>query len=292
MKQLITVLGTGRMGAALVRALLTNGYSVTVWNRTASKAEALTAHGARVATSVEDAVRAADIVLGNVSDYGVSDALTRATTVAQALRDKLFVQLATGTPRQAREALAWAHEHGIQYLDGAILVTPDLVGTPSCTIIYSGPKDLYDRHAAIFQALGGNPLHVGSDIGHANALDAAILIAFWGAHLGVLHGAAICEAEGFPLDAYASNLAATMPVFDASMRETVERIATRRFAGDATSAASVDICYASARLIDAISREHGIYRGLTQALDAVFRRTHDAGRGADDLASVYQDMRE
>lgn len=291
MNQHITVLGTGRMGSVLALALLAKGFTVTVWNRTASKAEALAAKGLRVATSVEAAVAAADVVIGNVSDYVVSDTLTRPATVTKALRGKLFVQLATGTPRQAREGAAWAREHGVHYLDGAIMATPDFIATPGCTIVYSGAKDLYDRHAEIFAALGGNALHVGNEIGHANALDAAILIVLWGAQLGAWHGAAICEAEAFPLDAFASSLGATMPVFDGALKDAIMRIATRRFAADATTAASVDICGASARLIDDISKEHGIHRGLTSALDTIFRRAHDRGHGADDLASAYQSMR-
>jgi 3-hydroxyisobutyrate dehydrogenase-like beta-hydroxyacid dehydrogenase len=291
MNQSITVLGTGRMGSVLALALLAKGYSVTVWNRTASKAEALAAKGVRVATSVEAAVSAADVVIGNVSDYVVSDTLTRPATVTKALQGKLFVQLATGTPRQAREVAAWAREHDVRYLDGAIMATPDFIATPGCTILYSGAKDLYDRHAQIFAALGGNALHVGNEIGHANALDAAILIVLWGAELGAWHGAAICEAEGFPVEAFASALGATMPVFDGALKDTIGRIATRRFAADATTAASVDICHASARLIDDISKEHGIHRGLTSVLDTIFRRAHEAGHGADDLASAYQSMR-
>jgi 3-hydroxyisobutyrate dehydrogenase-like beta-hydroxyacid dehydrogenase len=291
MKQRITVLGTGRMGSVLALALHAKGYAVTVWNRTAAKAQTLAAKGLRLATSVEDAVSTADVVIGNVSDYGVSDTLTRPAAVTEALTGKLFVQLATGTPRQARELAAWAREHGVRYLDGAIMATPDFIATPGCTIVYSGAKDLYDSHAEIFGALAGNTLHVGTEIGHANAFDAAILVVLWGAHLGVWHGAAICEAEGFPLEAFAQGLGATMPVFDGSLKDAITRIATRRFTADATTAASVDICHASARLIDEISKEHGIHRGLTSALDAVFRRAQEAGRGTDDLASAYQSMR-
>ncbi|MGV9897077.1 NAD(P)-binding domain-containing protein, partial [Streptomyces tendae] len=45
----LTVLGTGAMGTALVRAWLAAGHPVTVWNRTPARAEALAAQGATVA---------------------------------------------------------------------------------------------------------------------------------------------------------------------------------------------------------------------------------------------------
>ena len=38
----VTVIGLGIMGTALARTLLKSGYSVTVWNRSPEKAEALT----------------------------------------------------------------------------------------------------------------------------------------------------------------------------------------------------------------------------------------------------------
>ena len=39
----ISVIGLGDMGSALARTLLNNGYSVTVWNRSADKAGPITA---------------------------------------------------------------------------------------------------------------------------------------------------------------------------------------------------------------------------------------------------------
>ncbi|MCW0015421.1 NAD(P)-binding domain-containing protein [Rhizobium sp. BT-226] len=59
MKPAISILGTGRMGSALARALVQAGYRTTVWNRTKQKAEPLAAIGATVAASVLEAIEAA-----------------------------------------------------------------------------------------------------------------------------------------------------------------------------------------------------------------------------------------
>lgn len=291
MKRHITILGTGRMGSALALAFSASGHAVTVWNRTESKARPLAGKGIRVADSLQEAIAEADMVVANVSDYPTTTALLAPPAVTKTLRGKLFVQLSTGAPRQAKEAAAWAREHQIHYLDGAIMATPEHIATPGCTILYSGDSALFEANKAVFAALGGNALYVGAEIGHANTLDAAVLIVLWGSLFGAWHAAAICEAEGFPLEALASSLGATMPVFESSLKDTIDRIATRRFAADATTSASVDICHASARLINTISKEHGIHLGLTAALERVFVRATAAGRGADDLASVYQGMR-
>src|SRR6478672_7049774 len=59
----VTVMGTGTMGAGMSRSLLREGHDVTVWNRTASRAEPLAADGARVATDPSDAVADAEAVV-------------------------------------------------------------------------------------------------------------------------------------------------------------------------------------------------------------------------------------
>ena len=47
----VAFIGTGLLGSAMVEGMLKRGDSVTVWNRTESKARALEAAGARVAAS-------------------------------------------------------------------------------------------------------------------------------------------------------------------------------------------------------------------------------------------------
>jgi 3-hydroxyisobutyrate dehydrogenase-like beta-hydroxyacid dehydrogenase len=291
MKRRIAVIGTGRMGSALAAVFVGQGHTVSVWNRTASKAKALETKGVRVAASVEDAIAAAEIVIGNVSDYPTNASLLTPPAVTQALREKVFVQLATGTPRQAREAASWALEHQIRYLDGAIMAGPNFIGQSGCTILYAGEKELFESQRSLFAALGGHPLYVGPDVGHANTLAAALLIVLWGSLFGTWHAAAICEAEAFPLDAFASSLSATMPVIEGVLKDSVRRIAERRFAADAATTSSLAPCRASAMRIHEISQEHGIHLGLTEALETIFKRGSDAGRGADDLASGYQGMR-
>ena len=98
----VSMLGLGYMGSALARAFLAKQHAVTVWNRTASKAEPLAETGAQVAASVAEAIAASDVTVVCVSDYHGSDALLRTTEMAGRLKGKTLVQLTTGTPEEAR----------------------------------------------------------------------------------------------------------------------------------------------------------------------------------------------
>jgi 3-hydroxyisobutyrate dehydrogenase-like beta-hydroxyacid dehydrogenase len=110
-----------RHGAHGLRTFLKKGHETSVWNRTKSKCEPLAALGAQVATSVQDAVAAAEIIV--VNDYVTSDTLLRKDDATKALRGTLLLQLTSGSPRQAREMAVSAERNGIHYLDGAIMAT-------------------------------------------------------------------------------------------------------------------------------------------------------------------------
>lgn len=198
----VTLIGLGDMGSALARAFLANRHRVTVWNRTAAKATPLVQAGAQQAKSVEDAAAASDVIVVCVLDYAVSENLLTPPAVAEKLRGKTLVQLTSGTPRLAREAEAWAQNNHISYLDGAIIGYPSSVGTADCTILYAGLQKVFEAHKQLLGYLGPNSMFLGERIGSASALDSSLLTFGFTAELGFCHGAALCEAEGIPIDSY------------------------------------------------------------------------------------------
>ncbi|QNE39108.1 hypothetical protein F1C16_05850 [Hymenobacter sp. NBH84] len=68
MAEEIAFLGLGSMGAAMATNLLKAGFPLTVYNRTASKAEPLRQQGATVAATPVEAVREATVVFTMVTD--------------------------------------------------------------------------------------------------------------------------------------------------------------------------------------------------------------------------------
>ena len=52
----IGLLGTGKMGSAIAERLIDSGHSLTVWNRSADKTEALAKRGSTVAASPAELV--------------------------------------------------------------------------------------------------------------------------------------------------------------------------------------------------------------------------------------------
>ncbi|MGO4335305.1 NAD(P)-dependent oxidoreductase [Labrys sp. KB_33_2] len=290
MKLAIAVLGTGRMGSALARALLGAGHEVTVWNRTPAKAEALAALGATVAPSVAEAVAAGAVVIVNVSDYDATAALLREAGVGRALEGKLVVELTSGTPQGAREAEGWAAAQGAAYLDGAIMATPDFIGTEASTILFAGPGQAFEANKPLFLALGGNVQHVGEDAGLANALDSALLGLMWGALFGTLNAIAVSQAEGVALGVLGRLWQTLMPVIDGQVADLIKRNETGRLANDEQSFASIATHYHAFEHLLAVMQARKIDLGVILGQDSLFRRALAAGHGEDDFAALSRFM--
>ncbi|RWQ62636.1 NAD(P)-binding domain-containing protein [Mesorhizobium sp.] len=288
MKLSISVVGTGRMGSALARALLQSGYRTTVWNRTKQKAEPLAALGATVAGSVLEAVNAAEIIIVNVSDYQATAAVLHDNAVASAIRGKLIVELTSGTPHGAREAAEWFAEHGASYLDGAIMATPDFIGTDAGTILISGPRQAFDANKEMFRALGGNVQHVGEEPGRANALDSALLALMWGALFGALHAIAVSQAEEIDLGELARQWTATAPVVDGLVVDLIKRTNAGRFASDDETLSSISPHYGAFQHLLELMEARKIDRSVVNAYDAIFQRAIAAGHLRDDFAALSQ----
>ena len=163
----VCVIGLGDMGSALAEAVLTKRFKVTVWNRTVSKGAALADAGASVAASVTEAVASADTIVVCLTDHAASTSVLRTDEVAGALRGKTLVQVSTVTAEESRDMGRWAEDHGIAYLDGSIFGYPKDIVDSDCTIIYSGPKSIFDASETMLSAMGGKPKHVGEAIGGA-----------------------------------------------------------------------------------------------------------------------------
>jgi 3-hydroxyisobutyrate dehydrogenase-like beta-hydroxyacid dehydrogenase len=281
----IAVIGTGRMGSALARALFNKGFSTTVWNRTPSKTEPLARLGIRVAPSPQAAAKGSAVVLVNVSDYNTTLQLLQAPDVASELSGKILVQLSSGTPQEARRMESWAKQRKITYLDGAIMSYPSGIGTPECTIFYSGAEESFARVKPLLLALGGNPMFVGTAIGHASALDLAGLTFVLGAMFGFVQGSVVADGEGLPAGAYAQSIQALMPAVGGILEAMAARIPKKNYSGDEATLEAWSI--GPKELIE-WAKEFRMDASLANAQMGVFEKALQAGHGQADFSYLYE----
>jgi 3-hydroxyisobutyrate dehydrogenase len=102
-------LGTGRMGAAMVRRLLAHGCDVTVYNRTAAKAEKWVAqYGGRSAPTPKAAAEGQDFVMCCVgNDNDLREVTLGANGAFHGVKQgAVFVDHTTASAEVARELYA------------------------------------------------------------------------------------------------------------------------------------------------------------------------------------------
>ncbi|WP_052849256.1 NAD(P)-dependent oxidoreductase [Streptomyces avicenniae] len=281
----VTVIGLGPMGRALAGAFLGAGLRITVWNRTPGRDGELVARGAAVAPSPEAAVAASPLTVVCVVNYDASDAVLRREPVAAALKGRTLVNLTADTPDRARDTARWADEHGVRYLDGAIMTPTPTIGTPHAVLLFSGPADLHAEHAPVLETLGGSHTHLGEDPGRAAAYDVALLDIFWTAMAGWAHALAVAGAEGVTpgeLAPFAQGIAAILPPL---FEETAADVADGTFSGEGNPLTSA---VSSMAHIVHTSEAHGIDAGVMRAAEGMARRAVGLGHGADGFVRIAE----
>jgi 6-phosphogluconate dehydrogenase (decarboxylating) len=196
----VTCIGIGNMGSAMAQALLNAKTPVTLWNRTPDRPQvtALVAAGATFNASIDRAIDNSDIILICVLDYDAIRRIIKAVQSPSVLQGKTIVNLTNGTPRDAREMDAWAKSQGAKYLDGGIMVTPQLVGTPHSFVLLSGEDEgLFSARNGVGEVLAplGNIQYVSSDAGAAATQDLAALAAMYGMFYGAFVGMGLLKKQ-------------------------------------------------------------------------------------------------
>jgi 3-hydroxyisobutyrate dehydrogenase-like beta-hydroxyacid dehydrogenase len=122
LKPAVGVIGLGLMGRPMSMNILQAGYPLTVWNRTASRADELVAAGARLAKSPHEVAAASDFLITMVSDPpALEEVLWGANGAMPALkRGSIYMDSSTVSPALARKIAAACAERDVRFLDAPV----------------------------------------------------------------------------------------------------------------------------------------------------------------------------
>ena len=286
MPQTVTVLGLGRMGSALADALIRAGHDVTAWNRGVERRAALTDH-CDVVDDPAVACAASRLVVVCVADYDATQSVLDRPGVADALRDSVLVQLSSGGPDDARTMARFAAEHGIEYLDGAIITYPSRIGAESTLLVYSGSRAAFDAHRQTLRALGGRPVFVSDSVGGAAAVDLAWLSFLYGSAAGLLQGAAFCESERVDPAHFFDSIPSMLIEIAAEAAYYSDLIAREDYHGDQ---ATLDVHVSAMEHIVATAKQNRIGTTFPLALRDLFGQAA-ARHGDEEIAAAIEVFR-
>ncbi|WP_329110204.1 NAD(P)-binding domain-containing protein [Micromonospora sp. NBC_01699] len=285
-KQAVTVIGLGPMGQAMVTAFLDNGHPVTVWNRTASRADALVARGAGRAATTTEALTASQLVILSLTDHDAMYAILE--PAAAALPGRVVVNLSSDTPERARTAAEWVEQRGARYLTGGVQTPPSGIGSPEFSTLYSGPQEVFEAHRDTLRVLTGTDYR-GSDPGLAALYYQLQMDMFWTTMLSYLHALALADANGISAKEFLPYATSTLSSIPSFMEFYAPRIEAGEHPGDvdrlAMGTASVDHVVHT-------TRDAGIDAALPSAVLEIFRRGMAEGHATDSFTSLVEVFRK
>jgi 3-hydroxyisobutyrate dehydrogenase len=278
----VAVLGTGIMGTELVRNLLGAGLQVRVWNRTAAKAEALTAEGAQCATSPALAATGVDAVITMLSDGpAVHAAMTGPTGALRGLNtNAVWVQMSTVGIQWCDRLAHLASQHGIAFIDAPVSGSAEAARHRQLLILASGAQPRRDVLNPVFEALGRRTMWLDR-VGDGSRLK--LVLNNWLAIL--VEGIAESLSLSAALDVSPHLFLSAIDGGSLAARYATDK-ANAMLAGDFTPGFPLRHAAKDATLAIDAAHAHGVDLSLTATLLAHWRRAIAEGHGGDDVASA------
>ncbi len=176
----IGFVGLGIMGRGMVKNLAEKNHSVTVWNRTPEKSEALKNDlGVNIAPSLQSLAKTCDTILICVSDTpDVEAVLFGEAGLAKSLRSgTTVVGLSTISPAETKRFAHTLAVKNITLLDAPVSGGSEGAAKGTLSIMVGGPEDDFNRVKPILDAIGTRITHMGpSGSGQTTKLMNQILV--------------------------------------------------------------------------------------------------------------------
>lgn len=277
----VAVLGTGIMGSAMARNLIAAGLRTTVWDRSGQVTAPLADAGAQVATSPQEAVRDARLVITMLPTADAAESVMFTGRVAEALaRGAVWAQMGT---IGVAATTGFAGRLGqlrpdVLFVDAPVSGSKGPAETGQLLVLAAGPPAAQAIVAPAFSAIGRKTVWLGAAgqgsrmklvvnaymstliEGVAEALELA-------SQLGIDPAGLAQVIEGGPLDA---------PIADAKLHKMQ--------AGDFAPEFPLEWALKDVDL--AIAAANGDRLPLLEALSRQWRTAVHAGHGREDISAA------
>lgn len=164
--------GLGSMGSAMARNLLKAGHELTVYNRTRSRAEALSSEGAVVADSAGGAAAGAEVVITMLADdHAVEAVVFGPGNILESLpANAIHVSMSTISVALSRRLAAAHRERRQTYVAAPVFGRPEAAAAAKLFIVAAGPSAAVERCRPLFDAMGQKTFIAGEEPTAANVV--------------------------------------------------------------------------------------------------------------------------
>ena len=163
MAENVALLGLGTMGTGMAANLLKAGFSLSVYNRTAARARALTDSGARFAETPAAAVEGASIIISMLSDDAASRDVWLGKDGALEAVDKgaILIESSTVSPAWISELAGLAAQHRLDLLDAPVTGSRMQAEAGQLSFLVGGNEAALGKAVSALEVMSKEIVHLG-----------------------------------------------------------------------------------------------------------------------------------
>jgi 3-hydroxyisobutyrate dehydrogenase len=163
MSENVAILGLGTMGAGMAMNLLKAGFSLTVYNRTASKAQELVDAGARLASTPAEAADGTSIVIGMLADDAASrEVWTGKDGALETVKQgAILIESSTVSPAWISELAGYAAQHETELLDAPVTGSRMQAQAGQLSFLVGGNDSALQAATPVLKAMSKEIFHLG-----------------------------------------------------------------------------------------------------------------------------------
>jgi len=179
-------IGTGGMGGGMAANLIKAGYDLVIHDLRREVTRGLESQGAQVKDSAKAVAEASELVFSMLpySEAVKQVGLGKGGLCEAATGARLWIDCSSIDKKTILGVNQELQKDGWKILDAAAGGVEEHAAAGTLAIWVSGPKELFDQHLPIFQAMGKKVLHVG-ELGNAKLVKNAMAMFAAIQHMGI-----------------------------------------------------------------------------------------------------------
>ena len=285
----LAFLGLGVMGAPMAAHLRRAGHQVTVYNRTAAKAQCWARqYGGRFAATPREAVSGAEMVfccVGNDDDLR-SVVLGEQGALAGMTEGAVLVDHTTASATVARELHAAARARGVHFMDAPVSGGQAGAENGQLTVLCGAEQNVFDRVAPVIAAYAKACTRMG-DVGSGQLAKMVNQICIAGVVQGLSEAIAFGEAAGLDMPTVLAAIGQ-----GAAQSWQMDNRGQTMLQGQFDFGFAVDWMRKDLAIVLDEARHNGAKLPVTALVDQFYAQVQAAGGGRWDTSSLLTLLRQ
>lgn len=280
----IGFIGLGTMGLPMASNLITNGFEVTVYNRTASKCQPLLDKGAILASTPREATAGQDVVITMVSnDDSIRSIYYGEDGILQSVsKGSTIIDSSTISPELVKQLAAEVNERGAHFLDAPVTGSKPAAIDGTLVFMVGGSADVIAKEKDIFDTLGKKILHMGPNSSGAVAKLAHNTVVGIN-NLALIEGLSIASKSGIPADTFLELVqlgSAGSKAADLKGQKIIDHDFSNQF--------SLQLMLKDLKLASSLTDSIGVPTPMLNLAKSLFQTGQSEGFGEEDLSAVVK----